>query len=155
MRLTRQVTDEIGRVAQESWPEECCGIVLAARDRPALGVRLLESDNTETRNSRRRYRLDHRVHIRAVEEELRSGARIVGYYHSHTGGRAVPSGVDAELACPGVTYLVAGPAQAPGDGERREPPELRAWRWTGDRFEEEAVSMEESAHGEDSDGRGA
>ena len=137
MRLTRHVADEIEQAARESLPEECCGIVLAESCEPALGVRILRARNVESRKPGCRYVLDHRVHIRAIEEELRSEARIVGYFHSHTAGSAEPSRVDARLAVPGVMYVVASLAG---------PPELRAWRWTGDRFEEEAVSVEESAH---------
>ncbi len=137
MRLTRHAADEIEQAARKSWPEECCGIVLAASREPELGARVLLSDNVERWNPGRRYRLDHRVHIRAVEEELESGAVIVAYYHSHVDGPAEPSLRDARLACPGVTYLVAGPAQSP---------QLRAWRWTGERFEEEDVRTEEQRY---------
>lgn len=137
MRLTQEVAEEIRRAARESRPRECCGIVLAASPEPALGARILPSDNVERRDPGRRYRLDHRVHIRAVEEELKSGAVIVAYYHSHVDGPAEPSLRDARLACPGVTYLVAGPATCP---------QLRAWRWTGERFEEEDVRTEEQGY---------
>ncbi len=130
MWMTHEVAEEIRLAARESRPLECCGIVLAASREPALGARILPSDNVERRNPERRYRLDHRVHIRALEEELTSGAVIVAYYHSHVDGPAEPSQRDARLACPGVTYLVAGPAACP---------QLRAWRWTGERFEEEDI----------------
>ncbi|MHC4201391.1 MAG: M67 family metallopeptidase, partial [Planctomycetota bacterium] len=75
-------------------------------------------------------------HIRAVEAELCGAAVILGYYHSHAAGPAEPSRADAELACPGVRYLVASVAAYEG---------LRAWIWDGERFREEAVAVEESA----------
>ncbi len=135
MRLTGQVADDIQRAAKANWPKECCGIVIAHREDPGLGVVALRSRNVTRRNPRRNYRLDHAVHIRAVEAELCGAAVILGYYHSHAAGPAEPSRADAELACPGVTYLVASVAAYEG---------LRAWIWDGERFREEAVAVEES-----------
>ncbi len=135
MRLTRQVADGIRRAAKASWPKECCGIVLAGPREPGLGIISLPSPNAERYDPRHRYRLDHHVHLCAVELELREAAVILGYYHSHAAGPAEPSRADAELACPGVTYLVASVAAYEG---------LRAWIWDGETFREEAVALEES-----------
>ncbi len=146
MRLTREVADEIAEAARASLPEECCGIVLAGSRRPDRGTVVLPSPNAEREEPRRRYRLDHRTHLRAVEAELSGTAVILAYYHSHAAGRAEPSGTDAEFVCPEATYLIAS-----ATGLR----ELRAWRWNGEGFEEETVSVEGSAHEEDSAGCGA
>lgn len=132
MRLTLRVVTELADAARRSRPEECCGILLAAPSDPGLGVRLLPSDNVAGTDRRRNYRLDPRVHLRAVQEETRSAAVILAYYHSHPEGPARPSPADAGLACPGVSYLILGAAPLP---------QLRAWRWTGERFEEEAVQV--------------
>ncbi|MHC4202289.1 MAG: M67 family metallopeptidase, partial [Planctomycetota bacterium] len=99
MRLTNRVADDIQRAAKANWPKECCGIVIARREDPGLGVVVLSSRNVTLRNPRRNYRLDHAVHIRAVEAELCGAAVILGYYHSHAAGPAEPSRADAELAC--------------------------------------------------------
>lgn len=138
VRLTRQVAGEIVRRAMESRPHECCGIVLAEASDEALGVRALRCDNTDKLDPTTRYKLDHRTHIRAVGEEVCSGARIVAFYHSHPDGDARPSRMDGRLAIEGVTYLVAGLA-----GKLAGKAELRAWRWSGERFEELAVLLEE------------
>lgn len=137
IRLTPQVADEIIRWAMESRPRECCGIVMADAPDEALGVRVLRSENSDRLDPTTRYKLDHRTHIRAVEEEVCSGARIVAFYHSHPEADARPSRMDGQLAIEGVTYLVAGLAGEAGEAE------LRAWRWSGERFEEQAVLLEE------------
>ena len=153
MRLTRRVADDIRRAVAEGLPGECCGIVLADPGSPELGVSLLPSPNVAAEGRRRRYRLDHRVHLLAVDEEIRGAALILGYYHSHAAGPAVPSRSDAELAVPGVTYLIASAAGMSGHlGSARngaaEPFEVRAWRSAGRAFEEEAIVVEEPAHEE-------
>ncbi len=136
MRLTRQVADDILNSARASRPEECCGIVLAESRESDLGAVLLPSVNADRTEPRRRYRLDHRVHLRAVEAEASGEAVILAYYHSHVAGPARPSGTDARLACPETTYLIAS---AEGRGE------LRAFKWDGASFEEEAVVLSERA----------
>ncbi len=138
MRLTRRVADGILRSARASRPEECCGIVLAESHEPDLGAVLLPSANVDRTEPRRRYRLDHRAHLRAVEAEVSGAAVILGYYHSHVAGPALPSQTDAHLACPETTYLIASAA---GRGE------LRAFKWDGEEFEEEAVVLSGSRGG--------
>jgi len=132
VRLTRRVVDEIADAARRCRPEECCGIVLAASSDPELGVRLLLSGNVDGCDRRHRYKLDHRVQLRAVEAETQSNAVILAYCHSHPAGPARPSRTDAALACPGVAYLIMGLSPRL---------ELRAWRWTGERFDEDLVQV--------------
>ncbi|MHC5056514.1 MAG: Mov34/MPN/PAD-1 family protein [Planctomycetota bacterium] len=137
MRLTRWVVDNMMQTARDGRPEESCGIVLAVAREPGLGAVLLRSHNVERTRPGRRYELDHRVHIAAVEAEVAGTAMIVGYYHSHVRGPARPSRVDAELACPGVTYVIAS---------ADEPQEVRAWRYDGRAFVEEIIHVEEPAY---------
>lgn len=132
MRLTERVVNELVERAWGSRPEECCGIVLAEPGDPGLGARLLPSDNIAPSDPRRNYRLDYRVHLRAIEAEGESGAVILAYYHSHPEGPARPSRLDAALACPGIAYLILGLVPRL---------ELRAWRCGGERFDEETVQI--------------
>jgi proteasome lid subunit RPN8/RPN11 len=136
MRLTRQLVDEIKQAARDSSPEEACGILMADAREPGLGSVLLPAHNAERKHPDTRYKLDHRVHILAVQAEIDQAAVIVGYFHSHVRGPARPSRVDAEFACPGVTYVIA---------TADEPQEVRAWRCEGEDFIEEAISVEEVA----------
>lgn len=132
MRLTGRVVDELAEAARRSRPEECCGVLLAEWGDPGLGARFLPSDNHAAVDRRHKYQLDYRVHLRAVEAETQLGAMILAYCHSHPAAPASPSPTDAALACPGATYLIVGLAPRL---------ELRAWRWTGERFVEEAVQV--------------
>ena len=138
MRLTRWVADSMMQAARDGRPEESCGIVLAVVREPGVGAVLLRSRNVERSRPGRRYELDHHVHIAAVEAEVAGTAAIVGYYHSHVRGPARPSRVDAEFACPGVTYIIAS---------AEEPQEVRAWRFDGREFHEEDTIVEEPTYG--------
>ena len=60
-------------------------------------------------------------------------ADIVGYYHSHLNGSPEPSGLDADLAVEGMTYLVIGVG--------RGYPRYSAWRFGGDSFVQEPVEV--------------
>jgi proteasome lid subunit RPN8/RPN11 len=126
------------REARRCRAEEACGIVLALPREPRLGVVLLRARNVERTRPDGRYVLDHRTHILAVRAELAGTAVIAGYYHSHIRGPARPSRVDADLACPYVTYVIAS---------ADEPQEVRAWQYDGGVFVEEAVTVEEPTHG--------
>ena len=137
MRLTRKVVDSMLQAARDSRPEEACGIVLAVSREPELGAVLLRSRNVERRCPDSRYVLDHRKHILAVQAEIAETAVIVGYYHSHVRGPARPSRVDAEFACPGVTYVIA---------TADEPQEVRAWRFETGGLVEEVICIEEAPH---------
>ena len=120
MKILRQALDQVADHAQQSAPQECCGILLCADDVLSLVNRVLPAKNAEKENPEKGYVLDHKTHLKAVEMEASGDACIVGYYHSHPAGRARPSRRDVEQAIDGVTYLIAGMA----DGQL----EHAAWR---------------------------
>ena len=137
MRLTRHLVDKIMQAARDGSPEEACGILLAEAREPGLGTVLLRTRNAEQRRPDCRYELDHRAHIRAVRAEIAGTAAILGYFHSHVHGPARPSRVDADFACPGVTYVIT---------TADEPQEVRAWHYEGEDFVEEPIDVEEVGH---------
>ena len=105
MRILRQVLESVALHARDSVPCECCGILLA-RDRDNVICHSLRAENVEKKKPELRYVLGHKAHLKAVEMEINSGIQIVGYYHSHPGGGAKPSPLDAEKAVESVTYLI-------------------------------------------------
>jgi len=82
---------------------------------------------------RTRYEMAPEEQLRLLERVEREGHEIVGFYHSHPTGPPRPSPTDAALAgWPGYRYVVVVPGEEPFVG---------SWRWTGDRFEREAVRV--------------
>lgn len=74
-------------------PNEACGI-LGGRDRRVERVRPVKC----TFPSPKRYAMDPNEQFRALEELSSAGCELVGIYHSHPEGPAVPSPVDLEEA---------------------------------------------------------
>lgn len=91
MKIIRPVLEQIGTMARQSLPDECCGILLARSNCPNTIVRIFVGQNVETQERNRQYILGHKEHIGAVEMELSGELRIVGYFHSHPHGIASPS----------------------------------------------------------------
>lgn len=76
----------------------------------------------------RRYFIDPVDQIAAMRRMREQGEELVGIFHSHPGGEAVPSAIDlAEAAYPGAVYFIAAPGAEP---------ELRAWHYDGQAFSE-------------------
>jgi proteasome lid subunit RPN8/RPN11 len=115
--VTPDVLAAIAEHAQESAPAECCGILLA---QAGTVTDMLRSRNTEGERPTRRYRLDPRVQLAALDAEIEGRALIAGYYHSHPVGPPSPSPTDVAEAVPETTYLICGLATG--------RPEFAAWR---------------------------
>ncbi len=91
--------------------DELCGVLLGRRG-PPIVEQLIEGRNVD-RTPRRRYLLDAATLLRADAHARASGLTIVGFYHSHPGGPAIPSLADRGAMWPGYVYLIAavsGPA---------------------------------------------
>ena len=87
-------------VAEEAYPEECCGLLIGFRE-PDGQVRvteIAESSNVAPPPRRDRFEVDPAMRF-AVMRRLRDGRdQIVGHYHSHPDGPAEPSQHDASMA---------------------------------------------------------
>jgi proteasome lid subunit RPN8/RPN11 len=74
-------------------PDECCGLLLGheaiEEARPAANV---------AAQPRHRFEIDPQALIDAHREARAGGLRVIGYYHSHPGGPAVPSAADRACA---------------------------------------------------------
>ena len=109
--LPESVVEEIHRHAEATYPEECCGFLIAkeASLGPEEPRRILRVAPMENRVEGAR---SHRFVI--PPEELRrfeaslegTGEALVGFYHSHPDHPAVPSLFDQDHAWPWYTYLV-------------------------------------------------
>lgn len=120
----------IGESLELAYPAEGCGVLLGR-----LGVgwrevrRAVPTRNRGTRRSDR-YEIDPETLARLVAaEDGGAASRVLGFYHSHADAEPEPSVTDRELAWPWYDYVIwpvhQGMAGAP-----------RAWRLSGDRFDE-------------------
>jgi proteasome lid subunit RPN8/RPN11 len=126
--LAAEAEAEIRRHASETYPDECCGALIASDGAIVEAFRL---PNTTAEGARRRFLVgpdDYRMaEARARERQ----GQLAGFYHSHPDHPARPSSHDLAQAWPNLTYvIVAVSAGTPGD--------LKSWRLLEDRsgFEE-------------------
>lgn len=76
-----------------------------------------------------RFLIDPKDHIDARREGRARGLEILGFYHSHPRGAAVPSATDvAEAAYPGSLYAIIGLSA--------DPPEVRVFEFANGNFHE-------------------
>lgn len=75
--------------ARTDAPNECCGFLLSAGDTILEATRATNLTPSPTR-----YRIDPRDHFAVIRRARAEGLTVVGTYHSHPAGPAVPSGSD-------------------------------------------------------------
>src|SRR5262245_4446659 len=101
--MTIQLASEhlatIRRHGEETFPDECGGLLLGVVDR---GVRVIRDgvrlENVRSDSRRRRVELDPLAYSRTEREAAERGLGVWGYYHSHPDHPAVPSGFDLDHA---------------------------------------------------------
>lgn len=86
MIIARAVLDDLVGHASECRPLECCGLLIGDRDRIVDSLRAKNVAASPTR-----YLIDPADHIRARRAARLRGLDVVGFYHSHPKGPAVPS----------------------------------------------------------------
>lgn len=96
--------------------QECCGLLLG--DRVAMRVERIVPAANVAADPEHCFEIDPIALLAAHKAARAGGPQIVGHYHSHPTGEAVPSATDAALAQgDGEVWLLAGRGGA-----------LRAWR---------------------------
>ena len=76
--------DEIRRHAEETYPHECCGVLLGEiEDRRNVVRASVRCGNTRDDSPHNRYHIDPRELVKVQREGRERGYDIVGFYHSH------------------------------------------------------------------------
>jgi proteasome lid subunit RPN8/RPN11 len=117
IRLDSGALDAIRAHGRETYPEECCGVLLGtATDGAARVSRLERMANMRSEERRRRYSIDPLEYARIERQADETGMQVLGFYHSHPDHPAVPSEYDREHGFPFFHYvLVAVRAGVPGE----------------------------------------
>ncbi|CAN5885408.1 M67 family metallopeptidase [soil metagenome] len=121
--VTADAIEEIRRHAAETYPDECCGALLACGGRIVEAYRL---PNTTSAGARRRFQISPSDYRRAEQRAAERLGTLAGFYHSHPDHPARPSQHDLEQAWPNLTYvIIAVTAGTTGD--------ITSWRLRDDR----------------------
>ncbi|HEY3971599.1 MAG TPA: M67 family metallopeptidase [Candidatus Sulfotelmatobacter sp.] len=109
LKLSRKDYDALRKHGEETYPYECCGILLGHIDDEGTRVTtsIERAHNTRTDSPRNRYNIDPRDQIRIQREARQRGEDVIGYYHSHPDHPAHWSITDlAEAHWPGLSYVI-------------------------------------------------
>ena len=94
--------------ASDTYPEECCGVLIGKPGRRVKVAMVRPAANRTANGKRDRYEIDpgEILHLAQIGEKLR--CEIVGFYHSHPDHEPVPSASDLARAWPAYAYLIIG-----------------------------------------------
>jgi proteasome lid subunit RPN8/RPN11 len=106
--LSQQLYDELRAHGEETYPHECCGILLGKATDDAIRVTaLIRAGNTRTDSAHNRYNIAPQELIKAQREGRKRDLDIVGFYHSHPDHPAQWSQTDfAEAHWFGCAYVI-------------------------------------------------
>nr|WP_281250980.1 M67 family metallopeptidase [Sphingomonas mucosissima] len=116
LRISRSLA---ARIVSETmrFPVETCGLLLGFDN----AVEAIEPCDNVHATPATHFELDPAALFRALRRGRTGGPQVIGHYHSHPSGVAMPSPTDAAQAAPdGAYWLIAA------------GPELTAWRASGD-----------------------
>jgi len=109
LRIFQSAFDDLRRHGEETYPYECCGVLLGRfeDDGSKTVVRVVRCGNTRDDSPRNRYNIDPKELIRIQREGRERSEEIVGFYHSHPDHPARWSPTDlAEAYWLGCSYVI-------------------------------------------------
>ena len=109
LKLTQSVYAVLRRHGEETYPHECCGVLLGhfGDDGAKTVARAARCGNTREDSPQNRYNIDPKELIRIQREGRMRGEEIVGFYHSHPDHPAMWSSTDlAEAHWFGCSYVI-------------------------------------------------
>lgn len=109
LKIRKSEFEGLRRHGEETYPHECCGVLLGQFD--GDGKRVVTSvarcGNTRNDSPHNRYNINPRELIRIQREARERGEDIVGFYHSHPDHPAQWSVTDlAEAHWIGCSYVI-------------------------------------------------
>jgi proteasome lid subunit RPN8/RPN11 len=108
LTIRQSELDSLRRHGEETYPHECCGVMLGRMDGDERVVEaVLRAGNTRVDSPQNRYNIDPRELVRIQRESRERGLDIVGFYHSHPDCPAQWSQTDlAEAHWIGCSYVI-------------------------------------------------
>jgi len=109
IQLSKSAYLSLRQHGEETYPHECCGVLLGRFDDIGLKTvsRVARCGNTRQDSPHNRYNIDPRDLVRIQREGRERGEDIVGFYHSHPDHPAQWSPTDlAEAHWFGCSYVI-------------------------------------------------
>jgi len=117
LKLSQKEYSEIRRHGEETYPHECCGVLLGQMDGAVRTVTsTARCGNTRTDSPQNRYHIDPKELIRIQRQGREHGEDVIGFYHSHPDHPAHWSQTDlAEAHWIGCSYVITRVVQGKAD----------------------------------------
>ena len=117
LKITARDYAEIRRHGEETYPHECCGVLLGQMDGDVRSVTsTARCGNTRIDSPQNRYHIDPKELVRIQRQGRERGEDIIGFYHSHPDHPAQWSKTDLEEAhWIGCSYVITRVAQGKAD----------------------------------------
>ena len=140
VKLTNEHLDQIRQHGEQTFPEECGGLLLGVLEGETRVIReILPLENVRKDSRHNRVEISPLAYAKAEREAAKKGLGVWGYYHSHPDHPAIPSGFDLDHA-PFIewSYLIVSVREGTAQ-------EIRAWNVRTDRsqFDEEEIANDE------------
>lgn len=131
MKITKSLVAAMVAHAEETFPEECCGLLAGANHVPSHIYRIQNIHATP----KIFFEMAPKEQFSAFKNMRHNNLNLVAIYHSHPESPARPSPSDIRLAYdPEPHYLLVSLQQ-------RDKPDLRAYRIVDGKVSEEAVEV--------------
>jgi proteasome lid subunit RPN8/RPN11 len=108
LKITKSAYDSLRRHGEQTYPHECCGVLLGQMDGEGRIVTSVAAcDNTRTDSPHNRYHIDPKDLVRIQREGRERNEDILGFYHSHPDHPARWSQTDlADAHWFGCSYVI-------------------------------------------------
>jgi proteasome lid subunit RPN8/RPN11 len=117
LKIPQKEYAAIRRHGEETYPHECCGVLLGSADGDERVVTsTARCGNTRVDSPHNRYHIDPKELVRIQREGRDRGEDIVGFYHSHPDHPARWSSTDLEEAhWLGCSYVITSVSKGKAD----------------------------------------
>jgi proteasome lid subunit RPN8/RPN11 len=107
LQLNHTALHRIKLHAMQTYPEECCGVLIGRDDGERKTVcDILEIKNAKEENRARRFLITPEDYTWAEKRAREEGVDVMGFYHSHPDHPARPSQFDIDHAMPWCSYVI-------------------------------------------------
>jgi len=108
LKISQADYDQLRRHGEETYPHECCGVLLGSAGDSMREVRaIVRAGNTRLDSLHNRYNIDPGELVRIQRHAREQNLDIVGFYHSHPDHPARWSSTDfAEAHWIGCSYVI-------------------------------------------------
>jgi len=141
LKISQFEYDAIRQHGEETYPHECCGVLLASSDGETRNVtKTVRCGNTRSDSPHNRYHIAPQELVRIQRQAREAGLEIVGFCHSHPDHPARWSQTDlAEAHWIGCSYVITSVER--GQAKITNSFELAGETEENKHFEDEAVNV--------------